>query len=77
MDKVPVMASILERLGLEWEQAAYLGDDRGDLGVLHKVGLAACPNDAISEARAAAHLVLRAKGGEGAFRELAERILNQ
>ncbi len=76
-DKVPVMAGILERLGLKWEQAAYLGDDRGDLGVLHKVGLAACPNDAISEARAAAHLVLRAKGGEGAFRELAERILNQ
>ena len=34
-------------------------------------------NDAISEACAATHLVLRAKGGEGAFRELAERMLTE
>lgn len=75
LDKVPVMQEILQRRGLDWSQAAYLGDDVGDLELLQRVGIAACPADAIPEVRRIADLVLGFPGGHGAFRELAERIL--
>jgi len=74
-DKVGVMAGILQRLGLDWSQVAYLGDDRGDLALLARVGVSACPADAIVEARETVDIVLTAPGGAGAFREFAERIL--
>ncbi|HPO13794.1 MAG TPA: NTP transferase domain-containing protein [Candidatus Hydrogenedentes bacterium] len=75
LDKVPVMQEILQRRGLDWSQAAYLGDDVGDLELLQRVGIAACPADAIPEVRRIADLVLDFPGGHGAFRDLAERIL--
>ncbi len=39
------------------------------------VGLAAAPADAFFTAREAAHFVCRRPGGHGAFRELAEFII--
>lgn len=74
-DKVAVMEELLQRLGLDWSQAAYLGDDRGDLALLARVGVSACPADAIAEARDTVDMVLNTRGGEGAFREFAEQIL--
>ncbi len=74
-DKVSVMAEILQRLGLDWSEAAYLGDDRGDLALLARVGVSACPADAIAEARETVDLVTTVPGGAGAFREFAECIL--
>ena len=57
------------------EVIAYMGDDVVDLPVLRRVGLAACPADAVAEVRAAAHLVSARPGGHGAARALIEHIL--
>jgi 3-deoxy-D-manno-octulosonate 8-phosphate phosphatase (KDO 8-P phosphatase) len=57
------------------EQVAYMGDDVLDLPVLARVGLATAPCDAADEVRARVHWVSRARGGDGAARELVERIL--
>jgi 3-deoxy-D-manno-octulosonate 8-phosphate phosphatase (KDO 8-P phosphatase) len=46
-----------------------------DLGVLKRVGVAATVSNAIDEAKAAAHYVTRAKGGDGGVREVIELIL--
>jgi 3-deoxy-D-manno-octulosonate 8-phosphate phosphatase (KDO 8-P phosphatase) len=75
LDKAAVFAEILAKEGLTPAQAAYMGDDLPDIAVLSRAGLAAAPANARPEAKKAAHWVTKARGGEGAFRELAEAIL--
>ncbi|MFP4500147.1 MAG: cytidylyltransferase domain-containing protein [Candidatus Hydrogenedentota bacterium] len=74
-DKVAVMEELLEHLGLDWAQVAFFGDDLGDVELLRRVGVSACPVDAIPEVRAVADFVIDVPGGHGAFRAFAERIL--
>jgi len=74
-DKVAQLGEILTRLNLTADQIAFIGDDTNDVGVLGLVGLAACPGDATSFARDVADYRCRARGGHGAFRELAELII--
>jgi 3-deoxy-D-manno-octulosonate 8-phosphate phosphatase (KDO 8-P phosphatase) len=65
----------LAHLGVPDDEVAYMGDDVNDVPLLKKVGLSACPADAVPEAQAAVHFVTRAPGGRGAVRELCELIL--
>jgi len=64
----------LGALGLPDEAIAYMGDDVNDLPLLAKVGLSACPSDAMPEVREAVHFVTTAGGGRGAVRELCDLI---
>ena len=75
LNKVVVMESILKKRGLAWDEAAFLGDDLGDVALLKRVGLSACPADAVDAVRDAANMHLERRGGAGVFRELAEWIL--
>jgi len=74
-DKLATVEDIRRRRGLEAHQVAYIGDDVNDLAVLRAVGLAGAPSDAVAEVRAAAHLVVDAPGGHGAFRAFADFIV--
>jgi 3-deoxy-D-manno-octulosonate 8-phosphate phosphatase (KDO 8-P phosphatase) len=74
-DKAAVVRGILERLNLHSGEVAYLGDDVNDLPAFGVVGLTACPADALDEVAAAAQVVLKRAGGQGAFREFAELVL--
>jgi 3-deoxy-D-manno-octulosonate 8-phosphate phosphatase (KDO 8-P phosphatase) len=73
--KLDAFEEILAELEIDDEQVAYMGDDVLDLPVLVRAGLAAAPCDAVDEVRARVHLVSAARGGDGAARELVERIL--
>jgi len=73
--KVTVVENLLGRAGFKWEEVCYMGDDVVDLGVLKRAGVAATVADATDEARAAAHYVTRAAGGNGGVREVIELIL--
>jgi 3-deoxy-D-manno-octulosonate 8-phosphate phosphatase (KDO 8-P phosphatase) len=73
--KVPAVERILAETGLSWSDACFVGDDVVDLGVLRRVGLAISPADARPEAKAAAHFLTKAKGGNGCVREVVEMIL--
>lgn len=75
-DKVAVMAEILQRRNLSWEQVAFLGDDLGDVELLRRVGVSACPCDAVGEVLETAGLRLESRGGAGVVREFAELLLN-
>ncbi len=75
LDKLTTYEALLAELGLEDDDVAFMGDDLLDLPVLARVGLAAAPADAVPEVRAVAHWVSRARGGDGAVRELAEVVL--
>jgi YrbI family 3-deoxy-D-manno-octulosonate 8-phosphate phosphatase len=74
-DKLPFALEIFRGLGLEPEQACYIGDDLPDLPVMRSVGLAVAVADACTEMREAAHYVTQLRGGEGAVRETIELIL--
>jgi 3-deoxy-D-manno-octulosonate 8-phosphate phosphatase (KDO 8-P phosphatase) len=66
----------LAHLGYADEEVAYMGDDVNDLGLLRRVGLSACPADALPEVRRAVHFVSSSPGGRGAVRELCDLILD-
>ena len=74
-DKLPVAMQLFEELQLTAEEVCYIGDDLTDLPVIRRVGLGVAVADAASEVAAAAHLTTKARGGEGAVREVVEMIL--
>jgi len=74
-DKRPAAQDTLRELGLDWRQAAAIGDDWPDLPVLARCALACAPANAHAEVKAAAHYVTRAAGGQGAAREFCDLLL--
>lgn len=76
-DKISVAKSICETLGISLEEVAYIGDDLGDLELLQSVGFSAAPNNASAYIKNKVHFVTSKNGGEGAFREFVEYILEE
>ncbi len=74
-DKSSLLLEILLKKNLSSEQIAYIGDDVNDLEIMKVVGLTACPSDAISFVKNLANYICENKGGDGAFREFAELII--
>ena len=74
-DKVEVFLHLSEKYGIPYEQMAYIGDDVNDVGALMTVGYAAAPADCVEQVRRVVHYVCKKKGGEGAVREVIDRIL--
>ena len=74
-DKLPAAESILTTLGLEWSQVAAMGDDWPDLPMMRRSAFACAPANAHAEARANAHYVTQARGGDGAVRELCDLLM--
>lgn len=74
-DKRATVAALLARLGLRWQDCAFMGDDLIDLAVMAECGLAIAPANARPLVRERAHAVTSASGGHGAVREAAEFIL--
>jgi len=74
-DKLPAAQEILHALGLDWPQAAAIGDDWPDLPVLRRCAFACAPPQAHVEVRARVHHVTAAAGGQGAAREFCDLLL--
>ena len=73
--KLVAFAEVLERRGLRWDEAAFVGDDLADLPLLRKVGLPIAVANAVAEVKAVARYVTRTPGGQGAVREVVEVLL--
>jgi 3-deoxy-D-manno-octulosonate 8-phosphate phosphatase (KDO 8-P phosphatase) len=74
-DKVKALEEILTVAGVTTDECAYIGDDVGDIAVMHRVGLAVAVSDAVEETKQAAHYITTLKGGHGAVREVCDLIL--
>jgi 3-deoxy-D-manno-octulosonate 8-phosphate phosphatase (KDO 8-P phosphatase) len=74
-DKRPAAEQTLQALGLEWSQAAAMGDDWPDLPMMRRAAFACAPVNAHVEVLAAAHHVTSKQGGFGAVRELCDLLL--
>lgn len=75
-NKLQVLESFLEQKNISWDNIAYIGDDYNDYEVMVRVGLSACPADAMSEIKKNSNYLCVTNGGHGAFREFAEWLID-
>jgi 3-deoxy-D-manno-octulosonate 8-phosphate phosphatase (KDO 8-P phosphatase) len=73
--KVPAMTEMLLRLGVGWDEVAFLGDDLADVPVLRRVALPLAVANAVDEVKRIAAYTTQAAGGSGAVREAIEILL--
>ena len=76
-DKLAVLKRWAQERNVDLEDIVYLGNDMNDLACLKAVGCAVVVADSHPEASRVAKIVLTAKGGEGAIRELCDLITNK
>ena len=74
-DKRPAADITLLALGLDWSQAAAMGDDWPDLPVMRRAAVSCAPPNAHIEVTAVADHVTAAGGGHGAAREFCDLLL--
>ena len=74
--KIKEYEALKSKYGLKDEEILYMGDDIPDICILEKVGLASCPNDAVSEVVDICNFISTKNGGKGAVRELCDFILD-
>jgi len=75
-EKEKALEEICEQSKLLPENIAFIGDDVNDISILQKVGFAVCPKDASDEVKKLVHYICKKKGGKGAYREVADLLLN-
>lgn len=75
-NKTRSLKELSDNLGIPLQEFAYVGDDINDYWAMQTAGLAVCPNDAVDVVRGISQIILDHKGGEGAVREISERILS-
>ena len=73
--KRPAAEATLAALGLDWSQAAAMGDDWPDLPVLNRCAFPVAPPHAHAEVKSVARYVTRAAAGHGAAREYCDLLL--
>lgn len=76
-NKCSKVEALCNELGITLDQVAYIGDDFNDVKLLRKAGYSACPANASDYIKKEAQIELTKKGGEGAFREFVEGLLNK
>ena len=73
--KLPAFLTMLDKHGIAPSDAAFVGDDFPDMGILRMVGLPVAVANAVPEVRAVCALKLTRAGGAGAVREFVELLL--
>ncbi|UIR55182.1 HAD hydrolase family protein [Sphingobacterium sp. SRCM116780] len=74
-NKVEKLKEIMNSYNLNFQDILYMGDDIPDLACMKLVGLATCPADAIEEIKAICQYISPKKGGDGAVRDVMEKVL--
>lgn len=74
-NKLLILNQWCEKLGLNLNEVAIIGDDINDLSVMKSVGLSVCPNDAVTPVKQQVDLILTKKGGDACVREFIDEYL--
>jgi 3-deoxy-D-manno-octulosonate 8-phosphate phosphatase (KDO 8-P phosphatase) len=75
-DKRTTMTQLIKTVGCDTEQVLYVGDDVIDLPAMELAGLAVTVADGHDVVKEAADWVTDRAGGQGAFREVADAVLD-
>lgn len=76
-DKLLVVNNICDLLKISLDEVAYIGDDIGDLEVLKSVGVSSSPSNSPEYIKKHVDYVTVKRGGEGAFREFVEWMIEK
>jgi len=74
-NKKEVLEKLLENLNLSMENVAAIGDDLNDLQMLKAAKISFVPRDASPYVDKIATVILSKKGGDGAVREMIEKLI--
>ena len=77
VDKAGALKTVVNDLGVNLKDVAYIGDDINDLECMKLVGMRACPCDAAEEIKKICEYVCIRPGGHGVVREFVEWVLEQ
>jgi len=73
--KEDLLPEIMRKNNVTIEEITFIGDDSNDFELMKLVGFKATPSDGMSFIKELADYVCENKGGNGAFREVAELII--
>lgn len=76
-NKLAEAERICKELGIGLEETAYIGDDIIDIPLLQACGFSCAPAQAPVYVKERVDFVSLARGGDGAFREFIEELLNR
>ena len=74
-NKMEVFEKVMAEYGTDPAHVLYMGDDIPDYEVMRKVGVPACPADAVEEIKAISKYISSRKGGEGCVRDVIEQVM--
>jgi 3-deoxy-D-manno-octulosonate 8-phosphate phosphatase (KDO 8-P phosphatase) len=74
-DKSVCLDHFVSETGIDTEYILYMGDDIPDFQVMKRVGIAACPADAIPEIKKISSYISKKKGGRGCVRDVIEKVM--
>jgi len=74
-DKLRVASRIVEMHSRKLVDCAFIGNDLNDIDLLDAVGMPIVVNDAHRDLLGRGYIITNAKGGHGAIREVADRIM--
>lgn len=77
LNKLQAAQSLADQLHLSMNEIAFIGDDLNDALLLEKVGFSAIPANAPDYMDQYTRIRLSKNGGDGAFREFVEILLQQ
>ena len=74
--KLDVLTEWCTAMKINFQEVAYIGDDVNDEELMNRVGLSACPIDAMEKIKQISHLILTKKGGDGCVREFLDEYMS-
>lgn len=76
VDKMLQAQQLCRELNIGLKDVAFIGDDLNDLPLLRRVGFSVSPSNSPDYVKREVDYVCKSHGGDGAFREFVEKILN-
>ncbi len=76
-NKLQKALELCKQLNIDIKDVAHIGDDLNDVELIKACGFSGAPANAPLYIQKLTHHVTKLKGGEGAFREFVEEILNR
>jgi len=75
-DKISILKKEIESRNLKAKDVCFIGNDINDIECIKYAGLGIAVNDAYPDVKKAADFITKKNGGEGAVREIIDKILS-
>tara|TARA_Y100001960_G_C14770789_1_gene879868 strand:- start:2869 stop:4014 length:1146 start_codon:yes stop_codon:yes gene_type:complete len=75
-NKIGALKEIVDKMDMDLDKVAFIGDDVNDTQALSQVGFSATPEDGMAENKKIVNYVCTKSGGDGCVREVCDLILS-